>query len=376
MRIGVNLFFFNPSYKGGINTFVYGLIDGILNNLKNKDKIIVYSIHKLDFKSSKIEIISIPRIYLFLYLIIKFSTFFKNDNLTLKLSNFLFNKISNKINSQCDVFYCPSSYLFPFNLKIKSVVSVHDIQFKHFPENFSLYQRRIQNCFFNITMKYSNFIQASSKFIKKDILTNFEIKSEKIFIISEGVDFKNKIVHKRNNSRLTFFMPAQIWPHKNHLLVLNSFKKLVKKNKNLKLILVGRNYMKFDIQKFIFQNDLSKYISYLGLVSDKVLRKLYSSSDFVICPAIYESSSLPFLEAISYGSNVIASDIEPNIEYSSIFKVDIFKRNSQNDFCKVIESCISKPYNNKISLYNFQQLRNFNWKNVGKKYYELFICKY
>ena len=86
------------------------------------------------------------------------------------LENAYYKKIKEKIEQNCDVFYCPLSYLKPFNLKIPTVSSIHDLQHLHYPDNFNFLQYKYRNFSFEETIKKSTVIQASSLFIKKDII--------------------------------------------------------------------------------------------------------------------------------------------------------------------------------------------------------------
>ena len=75
------------------------------------------------------------------------------------------------------------------------------------------------------------------------------------------------------------------------------------------------------ILNFINENkDLD--IQYLCTVSFEKLKKLYVNCKIVVCPALYESSSLTLLEAIKISKPVIASDTPPNIELNKYFKIN------------------------------------------------------
>ena len=60
---------------------------------------------------------------------------------------------------------------------------------------------------FSLSMKKSNFIQASSNFIKNDIKSNFKINDNKIFVINEGVSNKFKVSKVNLNKNNYIFFP-------------------------------------------------------------------------------------------------------------------------------------------------------------------------
>ena len=107
--------------------------------------------------------------------------------------------------------------------------------------------------------------------------------------------------------------------HKNHLLVLNALKIIEEKYKiKIPLILSGgRNTAYQDIISFINDNNMD-YVKYLGKVSYEEVIALYQNAYCLVTNAVlYESSSLPILEAAASGLPVIASNTPPNKEMSN-----------------------------------------------------------
>ena len=208
--------------------------------------------------------------------------------------------------------------------------------------------------------------------IKKDILTFYKnINKKKIKVIQEGVSsdfsFKRKKIYKKKY----IFFPAQLWQHKNHLVVLNAIKTLKDKhNLKIKIILVGEKFKSSkNIVNFILENKDLK-INYLGKVNFKKLLKLYENSKFLISPAIYESSSIPILEACKIGVPVICSNSPPNKELGKQLKLNFFKTDSSIDLANLIRklwkkhSLLNKQINN-----NKKSIKKFDWNNIAKKYY-------
>lgn len=375
MILGINLFFFNEKYVGGINSFTKGLINGLIKNINKKEKIVIYTIHNITGinKNDQVKIKKIPNYYLYFFKLIKILTIFGNIKLIYFLISLFFFKIKLTIEDECDVFYCPISYLLPLNLKIKTITSVHDIQFFHYPEYFSFYQRNVQNLMFKLTFKHSDNIQVNSKFIETDLIKNFKVPKNKIIHINQGVDPK-RIIKKSNKiiKKLIFF-PAQIWPHKNHVLVLETMKRLIEIDSQFKLIMVGENLSNINLNEMIENFKLKKNVKYFGRVSLKNLNRLYNLADIILCPSLYESGSLPTLEAILINKNVISSDIETHKELSNIFRIQLFKRNSPSNLLKVILD----TYNNKKLIkdnidYNSKIIKQYDWTNIANKYYHEF----
>ena len=91
----------------------------------------------------------------------------------------------------------------------------------------------------------------------------------------------------------------------------------------------------------------------------------------VICPALYESSSLVNLEAIASKTTIISSNIPTNLEKAKFFKINTFKKLNPVDLSKVFYK-ISHSNTHRIKQINFNNLsiKQFSWKKTASKYYE------
>jgi hypothetical protein len=376
IRLGINLVSFKKDYKGGINSFALGLIKALekkniqLNIYTNKES--KFFLQKI-FKKSKITTIEQSKIiYLFLQL---FCLLFNKKKLFINLENAYYKKIKKIIDRECDVFYCPLSYLAPFNLNIPTVSSIHDLQHLHYQNYFNILQLKYRNFSFDETMKKSTILQASSRFIKKDINKFYpNINKNKIKVINEGIseDFKFKKVNF--NKKNYIFFPAQLWKHKNHMTVLKSIKFLKDSFRmNIKLIMVGQKFTSSrKILNFINKNnDLN--IEYLGKVNFKKLIYLYENCKFLISPAIYESSSIPILEACKIGRPVICSDTPPNKELGKKLKINFFKTKDYINLANVIKILWknNKFIDNQIK-FNKKNIHKYSWDKISNDYYTIF----
>jgi glycosyltransferase involved in cell wall biosynthesis len=264
-----------------------------------------------------------------------------------------------------------------YNINVKNIVNIQDIQQKHFPNFFSKTEVARREYRYYNTLFCADHLVFSSKFIYRDVLKYYDFINEKKFsIIPEGVNcniYKYK-KDKNLSKKKYFFLPAQLWPHKNHLTVIKSFNEFNKKNKyKFKLFICGKSFQNNSNLLDLIKN--TKNCFYLGLVSQNLIIKLMSNAIATISPSLYESSSLTLLEAIACRCLVIASDIEPNKEKKSFFKIFYFKRTSINNLKKIffkvslIEKKIKKNYLNK----NARAIQSHTWKSFNTNW--LNTCK-
>ncbi len=231
---------------------------------------------------------------------------------------------------------------------------------------------------YDLSIKYSHSIQASSEFIKKDLIKNYKfLKKKFIPVIREGIDLKKFKIEKKdkidNLPKKYLFYPAQLWPHKDHITVLKAFNK-IKDNCNIHLIFTGSKMSSYnEIKNFIEINNLNNRVNILGLVKLKKLKLLYKNALAIVIAAKYESSSLPILEASCIGAPIIASNTEPNIELKKYLKILTFKVSNFNDLGKkILKINNKKTFRKRMVFHNKEKIKKFEWINVVNQYIKYF----
>tara|TARA_A100001015_G_scaffold282449_1_gene346696 strand:+ start:2956 stop:4170 length:1215 start_codon:yes stop_codon:yes gene_type:complete len=391
LRIGIDCLSVNKHYKGGVNSYLFGLLDGI-QKLKNKDvEIILFCSNKTSFLFKKyygeFQLVILEKYNKYLKIIFFIIPYILNSSKLWYLSNNIFNYLINskkEIENKCDVLYTATTNLNHYNLNIPTIVSMHDIQHFHYPQNFTFSELIKRNLLFSNTAKYTSYFQASSNFIKKDILNAYKnINEQQVQVIREGVDvnkfsktMNKNILNKFNLPHKFIFLPAQLWKHKNHITVIKAIEKLNKELEDICLVMTGAKYGgSNEIFEYIKKNNV-RNIFYLGLVKTEEMVTLYQNAHVTICPAIYESSSLTLLESIAAGTNVIASDNPPNLEISENVKIEIFKKMNFIDLKLKIAKLWGQKKDEfeKVSLDNKKNIINFSWERIAEKYID-FILK-
>jgi hypothetical protein len=170
MKIGISCYNINPNYKGGINSFTFGLIDGFAS-LNSEHNFQIYVNRKNNFLFDKyrnlknFEIIVLNEVTN-LERIIRGLLFFLGPEIYKSVCQLIYKNITDLMNKNSDIIYIPTSYLFPYGFKKPTFVSPHDIQQFHYPDFFSKYELLNRKIHTELTIKYSDYIQASSEFMK------------------------------------------------------------------------------------------------------------------------------------------------------------------------------------------------------------------
>jgi glycosyltransferase involved in cell wall biosynthesis len=389
MRIGINCLSLSPSFVGGLNTFSQGLLGGFASVAQQHHfRLYATSVNQQLFQSlrgkNNFEIVALDeRTIAAKKNVCRASLVLASDNLFKSVSDRVFRDVRRMMDHDNDILYTPSVVLQSFDSRIPTVLSMHDVQHLHYPQFFSRPRRLSRRITYGLSAKYANFFQASSEFIKTDLLKHFRsISPEQISVIPEGVrveDFAKSANLNSLNERYALpqkflLYPAQLWPHKNHMLLLRALRNLeTKHGLRIPLILTGGKYTATStILEYVADQSMD-YVSYLGKVPFDDLVALYQRADFLVMPSLHESNSLPILEAAAAGTPIIASRIPPNEELARVLDLNLFDPlNSEN-----LEEVLLRLWEDGSAMAaqvtkNRERIRLFSWENAAEQYLRLF----
>jgi len=389
MKIGIDLLDLQPKMNQGINVYSENLVKGFYE-IKGDFKLQIYVNNEYyayalnTFRSKKIKIISYNRAHRLKHIIIKLLIFsfsflnFKSLTFFALIRNLLFNDFKKLVEKNSDILISPNVVLNHYNFNIKTLLCIHDIQHTYLPENFSKFENLMRYHTRNNSVKYCDNLITSSLFLKKQCNKFFNKKNSLIKVIDEGVNlkvFKKKNYNNKkiNNFKLPkkfVFYPAGFWPHKNHLLLLEAIKNLKNQGKKINLVLCGSKKKLYKrVINFIKINKLSNVIC-LGTVSEKNVIKAYNLCTAVVMPSIEESSSLLLKETIAVGKPFLGSNTKTFLEKNKEFSFKIFNIRKKFDLEKNLVDIYfnNLKFKKKISK-NSKLIKNYNWKNVAKKFY-------
>jgi len=112
------------------------------------------------------------------------------------------------------------------------------------------------------------------------------------------------------------FYPAQFWPHKNHVGIVQALG-LLKRERRLKVSVVFCGSHSEEIREGTFRKVMSlssqlgveKQIHYLGYVPDEDMSGIYAEAVALVMPTFFGPTNIPILEAWAFGCPVLTSDI-------------------------------------------------------------------
>ena len=219
--------------------------------------------------------------------------------------------------SKVDVLWSPG-YTAPFYSSCPQAVTVHDLQYKRYPEDLTFLERFALDNLVRIACRKCRMVIAVSNFSKSEIEHFGFASGEKVCSILEGVERSfaepvDDLSVVEELERLMMGEPyilsvAHSYPHKNLDMLISAFD-LVQVRVPHKLVIVGKPRLgEPAVARAIGQMSSSrKLVRLTSGVSFDLLRLLYQRADLFVLPSGYEGFGLPVLEAMMAGCLVVSS---------------------------------------------------------------------
>lgn len=143
--------------------------------------------------------------------------------------------------------------------------------------------------------------------IKDTVIRFYPRVANKIIVTREGAEIAKPTDRKRlPKLKNTLLYVGSLYPHKNLSLILQSLSSLP----DYKLLIAGaRSVFQDKVKAYVKQKNLESQVTFLGYVSDEQLAELYQQVTALVQPSFSEGFGLTGVEAMSFGTSVLASDI-------------------------------------------------------------------
>lgn len=389
MRIGVHCLCAHPGYLGGTNSFTLGLLDGFARvGGRHEFAIFVRPWNREMFARyealSNFDVVVIPE------------PVPRFHPIRTRLPSFVQRRLAGKpggearnardgeaIAHKTDLLYVPYVPPAEFALPpLPTVYSIHDIQHVHYPEFFTPEVLRERERGFARTVAHATVVQASSRAMAAEFRAYFpSLDGSSLEVIPEGVDVEllsqapaGDVRERYSLPEAFLFTPAQLWHHKNHLTILRALRRLRERGIVLPWVLTGADYeAAAGIFEFVAANGLAEQVHYLGLVPFDDVIALHHAARFLVTASLYESSSLPVLEAAAAGTPIVASRIPPHEEMAEQIEMRLFATEDDADLADLLASAWDDDAANEAQVAaNRVGVRRYSWDNAARMYIQLF----
>jgi glycosyltransferase involved in cell wall biosynthesis len=229
----------------------------------------------------------------------------------------------------------------------------------------------IKQLIFKFFFKKTDLIIVNSIEFKKQMDMAYSIKSKVIlnpfdfnYIKKKSLEnIKNKFFEINN---LKLINVGRLVDQKDQITIFKAIKLVLKKNKNVKLVIVGKGEKKTELNNYIARNKLESHIKLVGY-QDNPFNHI-RAADLFILSSKYEGLPNALIESMFLKRSVISSDcptgpkeILHNGKYGSLFKVGDYK---------FLAKLILNYKKNKKKIKNaFLSCSRYSYQNNCEEYY-------
>ncbi|HRF98389.1 MAG TPA: glycosyltransferase family 1 protein, partial [Aggregatilineales bacterium] len=190
------------------------------------------------------------------------------------------------------------TFVSPLILPIKSVVTVYDLSFVHYPQVLSASRRLYLRMFTALSCRRAERVIAISHSTARDVATTFGISPEKIDVAACGYDSERfypidkKLVSDFKQQK---GLPDRFWlfvgtlePRKNLTTLLDAYALLPKSHRLPLLLGGGKGWLYDDIFARIEHHGLQNDVRLLGFLPADELPLWYNSAEAFLYPSVFE----------------------------------------------------------------------------------------
>jgi glycosyltransferase involved in cell wall biosynthesis len=201
---------------------------------------------------------------------------------------------------------------------IKSIVTIHDLIFKHYPNTYPAFDRKIYDLKFKTSCKNANRIIAISESTKKDITKFYGINPDKIDVVYQCCNpiYYNlqaqqeveKTIKEYSLPEKYLLFVGSVEERKNLKVIIEAYQ-FLSENLKIPLVILGKPREKNEVVQLIKSNKIEHLVIWKSNVKNNLnLQAFYQKAAALIYPSLFEGFGLPVVEGLLSKTPVITSN--------------------------------------------------------------------
>jgi glycosyltransferase involved in cell wall biosynthesis len=211
-------------------------------------------------------------------------------------------------------------YQAGFRTAVPTIYQPWDLQHLHLPDLFSRRDWAHRESTYRALCAQASVVVMPTAWGKADIIDQYDLEPDRVVVVPPGgpppqrrVAESESLQALRTELRLPerfAYYPANTWPHKNHLRLLDALARLGAAGIQVPLVCSGEQTEFFrTIQRRIRRLGIHQNVQFVGFVHEDQLAALYQAAEVVVLPTLFEGWGLPVLEAFAAGTPVACSNV-------------------------------------------------------------------
>lgn len=257
------------------------------------------------------------------------------------------------------------------------IVHSHNTGFddKQKPSLFRTLVRKFQT---RMSKRYSTHIWGCSKAACEFMFGNGIMKDERSEVVLNPIDidkFMNVSWTRSeackllglSSENMNFIHVGRFSPQKNQIFLLEMFAEMLKRKKNIHLLIIGSGVLQDQIKKKVLDLNIEDYVTIFP--SDTNISLALSASNYFILPSMYEGFGNVLIEAQAASIPCFVSDVcqpEPNMGLVEYIPLD----KGPKYWSEYILGSISSPQKKDL---NLKAIQEYNLSNVAQRMQSVYL---
>ena len=287
-------------------------------------------------------------------------------------------------NNKLDIYH-GLSHEIPFKSKnkhTKYIVTIHDLLFLRFRQNFKWVDIQIYLSKIKYSCKHADLILAVSDQTKQDLINFLDVPSEKIVVSYQSC---SDLYYQEQNETVKTFVKTTYNLPDNYYLFVGALVKhknidriiealaFLPKEIQYPLVIVGKgNEYKKHLLEIIKKHQLADKIHFIDYVQSEHLPSIYQLAKLLIWPSLFEGFGIPIVEALFSKLPVITSNVGCFSEVGGEGTCYV-NPESASDIALAIESIATNPIRYaEMQANGYAYVQKFHIRNTTAQLMELY----
>lgn len=369
MKLLVDCHCFDYPTPQGINTYIQGLYTALIPKAQDIQFYLaannIDNLRNIFGEHSNIEYVKIPKAGSFSRLASVFP----------------------KIISKYSIDYAHFQYVAPFIKNCKTIITLHDILFKDFPQYFPLSYRVTKGLMFKYSAKHADVLLTVSEYSKERIVHHFKIESNKIYVTPNAVEDRFSVISREegikfasknyNIDRYIIYVSRQE-PRKNQYGLVKAYIASNLWKSGIDLVILGEKTLEDRNLLRLLEgtsDDIKSCIHFLSGIDNDSLTYLLKGASLFVYPSMAEGFGIPPLEAGIAKIPTLCNNSTAMGDFKFFGPNLIDTSNTENLASEMQRILANPPSEQELhDVYN-SIMNQYNWKAIAQNFYEVLISR-
>jgi len=275
-------------------------------------------------------------------------------------------------------------YITPLFKTCRQVVTIHDVIFNDYPEEFSKGYRLLKGFFYKRSTRTADVLTTVSAFSKASIQKHLKTNGHFVHVVANGVSEKFFAAHNKEEAKAflkeryglekIILYVSRIEPRKNHAALLKAYLDLKAQEKGYHLVFIGHEtkpVAELNTMLTAVTPNARRQIHFLTNIGDEDLLRFYRAAHVFVYPSKAEGFGIPPLEAGAVGVPVLCSSSSAMKEFT-FFGDCLVEPMNYESLKKALEEVLRKEHDTANLKKISDKIRaDYSWEASAEKLYGL-----